>query len=112
MCAFLAFMTLAVNTLVGLYAVSVATAIGNDVVHGVAALPEPRQETALNAADASARRRLEGFGNVELQWLETDGSVGLRVTADRPSLLPRSLARRSALTTIDRTVWARREVLR
>ncbi len=106
---FLAFVALAANTLVGLYATSVTTSVAWDAAQRVAVSPSA---TSVDAAESRARQRLSSFDNVDFVWHQDGDAVGLSVTADRPSLLPPALVRSTGATRIERTVWVREEIAR
>lgn len=109
---FLAFLALATNVLVGLYATSAVTAISTDAVQNLAASPSPPGPAAFRTAEAYVRARLGSLKGLELEWITTDdGRLGLHVRAESPALLPVSL-RTASPRSIDRTAWARQERLR
>lgn len=107
---FLAFMTLAAHTLIGLYATSVVTSVAFDDAKQIAS--NPRDPAQVAASEQDAQHRLRGFKNVQVNVSENADDVAFHVSVQRPNLLPAALAASTGLATIDRTAHVRPEELR
>ncbi len=110
---FLAFLLFAVQLLTNLYATSVVTGAAYDGARRVA---EAAGDHAVTRSDAEehVRSLLGRYGDrVRFDWDGTDDDVvRLRVTAENPTFLLRSLGGRLPFTEIDRTVVVRVERIR
>lgn len=112
---FLMFLVFAVQLLYGLYASSTVTAVVHDAAQRAAAPGAP----PVGTIEADARASLGRVGEeASFEWAQedTDGdgladTVVLRVVADPPRFVPRSLGDGVGLGPIDRTVRVRLEVL-
>lgn len=111
--AFLAFLLLAVQLLLNLYAASTLTAAAGDAARLVASAGSARDAASLARAEAYARGLLGRFGEeVEFTWEVDAESVRLRVRAEPPRVLLPALGGAVGFDEIDRTVEARVEELR
>jgi hypothetical protein len=112
---FLMFLVFAVQLLYGLYASSTITAVVHDAAQRAASPGAPPLETI----EAEARADLGQVGEAaSFDWAreDTDGdgvedTVVLRVVADPPRFVPRSLGDSVGMGPIDRTVRVRLEAL-
>ncbi len=117
MTAFLAFLLLAAQVLLSLYATSVVTTVSFDAARVVAG--SAGGVDVQPAAEAAARRLLGRFADrVEFEWeyadVDADGEedeVRLHVDARPPGLLP-ALGNRLPFSLIRRTIVVRIERLR
>lgn len=111
----LAFLFLAVQLLTNLYATSVVTSAAHDGARMAAEADRDHQAPVVRReVEHHVRTVLGRYGErVELDWRgTTDDQVVLRVRADNPSLLLRSLGGELPFTRIDRTVRVRVEEIR
>lgn len=112
---FLAFLLFAVQLLTNLYATSVVTSAAYDGARQVAEAGSGAEGAAgRSAAEDHVRSLLGGYGErVRFDWSGTDDDVvRLRVTAENPTFLLRSLGGRLPFTDMDRTVVVRVERFR
>ncbi len=120
MAAFLGFVLLAVQIVVGLYATSTVTAVGLDAARRVASAEVDHTDpvavaAARRRAENRARQALGRFGDdVSFDWTASDDDVvRLHLQASVPRTgLGRVVAGPLGLATIDRTVDVRVERLR
>lgn len=110
---FLCFLLGAVQLLFSLYASSTITAVANDAAQRAAALGAPD----LSLIEADARASLGAIGDEAIfEWSQADAdddgsddTVVLRVTAQPPRFVPRSIGDGFGFGVIDRTVRIRIE---
>jgi len=110
---FLVFLLFAVQLLFGLYASSTVTAVANDAATRAAASGAP----PLAVIEGDARRNLGRVGDsATFEWStdDTDGdgsedTVVLRVVADPPRFVPRSIGGAVGADAVVRTVRVRAE---
>lgn len=115
---FLAFMLLACQTLVALYATSTVSAAGFDAARAVASRrvdhTDPAAVAAAEAGAAAELRALLGpSGNgAELTWVVGSELVELRVQVDSPRFVPAAWLGGTGPRRVDRTFRVRIEDLR
>lgn len=110
---FLVLLLFAVQVLVGLYATSVVTAATYDAAKVLAGADVGDSAVGRANAEAGARSQLGRYGEkVSFGWDNDAEVVRLRVHAQRPTLLPRSLVSGVGLSDIERTVTVRVERVR
>lgn len=108
--AFVGFLLLATQVLVGLYTTSVVTSVAWDNARRVAA--SNADAATIAAANADIQTRLSALHDVQIDWQSDDtGAVGLHVRARRPMFLPGLVTSAANVRVVDRTVWVRHEEL-
>ncbi len=112
--AMLAFLFLAAQLLIGLYATSVVTATAFDAANRAARLDPAaadNPEIEILRIENHARNALGPMGNdADFRWTVTDNEIRLRIAADPPAFVPSSLSRRE-WRAVTREAVVRRERL-
>ncbi|CAN5903813.1 hypothetical protein BH23ACT2_BH23ACT2_28260 [soil metagenome] len=112
---FLAFLLLAVQLSVNLYATSAVSAAGHDAARTVASRRvDHRDPASVTAARATAEQQLrQTIGTLaegaEVSWTGDGEMVRLRLVVEAPGILPPGLAAGTSLRHIDRTFSVRIE---
>lgn len=112
---FLIFLLFAVQLTVDLYARSSVSAAGYDATRSVAARQVDHDDPAsvrraVARAEKGLRQLLGDLGRrATLTWQVKDDQVRLRIRADTPAIVPRTLGADTGLGSIDRTFVVRIE---
>jgi hypothetical protein len=110
---FLALLFFAVQTLVGLYATSVVTAVTYDAARMVATAPDPDDPRVRAAAEAEARRRLGPYADrATFAWAIDGDTVRVHVHASNPRFVLPIASAMLPFDTVDRTAVVRVERFR